>query len=89
MKKYYGRDENYDFFLEKTLDDNFKAWGDNILKRIARNDEWFHKIQLYRKQIKGPQLKPRKQLQTQRALLTRTEYVWLNKKNRIVSWLST
>ncbi len=49
---YYWTAENYDFFLDKTLNEFPKAWGENILKRIANNDEWYNKIQQYRKENK-------------------------------------
>jgi hypothetical protein len=45
---YYWTPENYDFFLEKLLNDSYAGIADNILKRIANNDEWFNKVQKFR-----------------------------------------
>ncbi|MGH9953833.1 MAG: hypothetical protein ACRD5J_19635, partial [Nitrososphaeraceae archaeon] len=38
---YYWTSENYDTFLEKTLEGTFREWGDEVLKRIAKNDKWY------------------------------------------------
>ena len=47
---YYWTSENYDVFLDKAINGMYREWGDEILKRIARNDEWYNKVQKYRKE---------------------------------------
>jgi hypothetical protein len=48
---YYWTSENYDVFLEKALSGTYKEWGDEILKRIARNELWYQSVVNYRNEL--------------------------------------
>lgn len=46
---YYWTDENYDAFLKIAFDKLYGGeWGESVLKRIAKNNEWYEKVKKYR-----------------------------------------
>jgi hypothetical protein len=48
---YFWTDENYDFFLKNAFDGQHREWGDEVLKRIAKNSKWYEKVKKYRSEI--------------------------------------
>jgi predicted CopG family antitoxin len=48
---YYWTDENYDAFLKIAFEMDGGKWGEEVLKRIAKNSKWYEKVKKYRSEI--------------------------------------
>ena len=47
-KENYWTDKDYDLFVKKIFSMDEAEWRENVLKRIANNEEWFEEILRYR-----------------------------------------